>query len=89
MKRSAIQGIFQIRKYVGLGIWDKLSISRNAWWKTPKVASTQYVLVVASFAVILTAGDSRIPENRFESFCGGELAGRLKESRAPNDMGLC
>ena len=30
MTRSAIKGVFQIRKNVELRIWGKLSISRNA-----------------------------------------------------------
>jgi hypothetical protein len=57
--RSATKGSFQIRKYVELGFWGKPSPFQIAWWKTPKVASTHYVLVEASFVAIRIGGASR------------------------------
>ena len=44
--RSAINGVSLTRRYVGPGMWCHPK-SRNAWWKTPMLASMRYVLVPA------------------------------------------
>jgi hypothetical protein len=59
MTLSTIRGVFQIRKYVGLGIWGSLSIFQIVWWKIPAVASMRCALVLTSFAAIRIVEASR------------------------------